>query len=85
MPLTNCLRFRVSTCEILAKCSGANVGIGGYWTRFLPAHTVSPMLKMPGSKRPTMSPAYASSTMARSSAIIEVPTASLRLRSPCMW
>ena len=32
-----------------------------------------------------MSPAHASSTVARSSAIIAVPVASLILRSPCTW
>ena len=53
----NCLRFNVLICVMRAKCSGAKVGMGGYCTGFLPAQIVSPIEKMPGSNRPTMSPA----------------------------
>ena len=84
MPFTNCLRLSVFTCVTRAKISGANVGISGYCTRHLPAQTVSPIEKMPGSNSPTMSPAYASSTVARSSAISEVPVASFSFLPPCM-
>ena len=81
----NCLRFMVSTCRTLAKCSGANVGIPS--KRYLSGEvvSVSPMAKMPGSNNPMISPAYASSTMWRSSAIICVDWESLTLRPPCTW
>ena len=84
MPFTNCLRLSVFTCVMRAKCSGENVGMGGNCT-CSPLHTVSPMLKMPGSNRPTMSPAYASSTVARSSAMSDVPVASFSFLPPCTW
>ena len=56
-PLTNCLRFMVSTCEITEKCSGANVGMPSKRTRSFGSQIVSPMEKMPGSNTPMMSPA----------------------------
>ena len=57
MPLTNCLRFIVSTCDTRAKCSGANVGIPSNVNGVFAVVIVSPMEKMPGSKMPMMSPA----------------------------
>ncbi|VWM00120.1 Uncharacterised protein [Collinsella intestinalis] len=57
MPFTNCLRLSVSTCVTRANSSGANVGMPVNCTGFLPVQMVSPMEKMPGSNRPTMSPA----------------------------
>ena len=68
-----------------SKMLGGKVGMPENLTGGLPVHTVSPIEKMPGSKRPTMSPAKASSTVARSSAIMAVPEASLSLRSACTW
>ena len=83
MPLTNCLRFRVSTCSIAAKCSGAKVGIPSNCTFILGSHTVSPMEKIPGSNTPMISPAYASSMISRFSAIICWGCASLMRLPSC--
>ena len=69
MPFMNCLRFMVSTWRTLAKCSGAKVGIPSNWNGFAVV-SVSPIEKIPGSNTPMISPAYASSTIWRSCAII---------------
>ena len=50
-----------------ANSSGANVGMPENTHLCLGSHTVSPMENTPGSKIPIISPAYASSTMERSS------------------
>ena len=69
-PFTNCLRFIESNWMTLAKCSGANVGIPSYSKSSFGRQTVSPIEKIPGSNTPMISPAYASSTILRSCAII---------------
>ena len=66
----NCLRFIVSFWRTSAKCSGANVGIPLNCTLCPGEQIVSPIEKMPGSNTPMMSPAYASSTISLSWAII---------------
>ena len=69
VPLMNCLRFIESLGLTREKCSGAKVGMPPN-LNFLPGvQMVSPIEKMPGSKTPMMSPAYASSTISRSEAI----------------
>ena len=81
----NCLRFIVSICLTLAKCSGANVGIPSNINFLLDEHIVSPIENMPGSNTPIISPAYASSTICLSCAIICCGCESLIFFPPCTW
>ena len=84
IPFTNCFLFMVSIWRTRAKCSGAKVGIPSKANFFPGAQMVSPIEKIPGSKTPIISPAYASSTMWRSCAIICCGWASLIFLPPWM-
>ena len=75
----------VSICFSRAKCSGAKVGIPSNCTGSLEVQSVSPIEKMPGSKTPMISPAYAVSTIFLSSAIIWVDWFRRIFFPPCTW
>ena len=85
IPFTNCFRFMVSICRTRAKCSGAKVGIPSNANFSDAVVIVSPMEKIPGSKTPIISPAYASSMIFRSWAIICWGWDKRIFRCPWIW
>mmetsp|Transcript_24838 Transcript_24838/g.63010 ORF Transcript_24838/g.63010 Transcript_24838/m.63010 type:complete len:247 (-) Transcript_24838:818-1558(-) len=64
MPFLKFFCFEGFGFLIQLKSSGEKVGMPSYWI-FLPMVRVSPMEKAPGLTKPTMSPAYAVSTVSR--------------------